>query len=182
LIGDTLSGNTAIGGNGGNGVAGSNATAPNTSGGNGGNGGNGGAPERPAEPGAQLVERLIAAVNGRHAATFEALFAPDVRAVQYAEGGKVREGGIETARAAFGRVFSGAAGAQVEARDVVAGGDRLACVFIIKNETFAATRLAHHAEARATVVPAFCRLRDDRIAELVTFHLHIPITQAADLP
>lgn len=42
LIGDTLSDNTAIGGNGGNGAAGSNATAPNTSGGTGGAGGNAG--------------------------------------------------------------------------------------------------------------------------------------------
>jgi hypothetical protein len=42
LIGDTFSGNTAIGGNGGSGAVGSNATAPNTSGGTGGAGGNGG--------------------------------------------------------------------------------------------------------------------------------------------
>jgi hypothetical protein len=43
LRGDTLSGNSALGGNGGNGAAGSNATAPNTSGGYGGNGGDAGA-------------------------------------------------------------------------------------------------------------------------------------------
>lgn len=42
LIGDTLSGNTAIGGSGGNGAPGSNATAPNTSGGDGGEGSYGG--------------------------------------------------------------------------------------------------------------------------------------------
>jgi hypothetical protein len=45
LIGDTLAGNTALGGNGGNGAMGSNATAPNTSGGIGGGGGSGGTAE-----------------------------------------------------------------------------------------------------------------------------------------
>lgn len=42
LIGDTLSGNSAMGGSGGNGAAGTNATTANTSGGNGGAGGEGG--------------------------------------------------------------------------------------------------------------------------------------------
>lgn len=125
-----------------------------------------------------VVAGLVRAVNSRDGAAFEALFAPGARAVQYAEGGQVRAGGVEAARAAFGRVFSGAAGVNVEVRDVVVGADRIACVFVIQNPTFAATRLVHHPEPRATLVPSFFRTRDGCIVEFVSFHLHVPITQA----
>ena len=121
-------------------------------------------PEDPAAgSAAALVERVVRAVNSRDEAAVAALFAPDGRVRQYGGNGAVREGGLEAAREAFARVFAGDPGAALEARDVLASGDRAACVFALRGTA-----------SDAVLAPAFLRVRDGRLIELTTYTLHVP--------
>lgn len=126
---------------------------------------------------AAVIAQLVAAVNQRRPAAFEAMFAPTVHVVQFGEGGKVREGGLETARAAFGRVTSGNASTVIDCEDLLSDADRVACRFTIRNPGREATVRPHHPEPRATLIPAFLRIEHGRITELTTYHLHVPVSQ-----
>lgn len=123
------------------------------------------------------IAHLIEAINARNQTTFEAVFAPSVHVVQFGEGGKVREGGREAARAAFGRVTSGSPNAMIAVQDLVVTGAQAACVFTIWNPVRQGNQRVHHLEPRATLIPAFLQFTDGKITELTTYHLHVPISQ-----
>ena len=142
-------------------------------------------PEGEGGTAAALLERVARAVNSRDADAIGALFAPDGRIVQYGEGGRVRDGGLDQARAAFGRVLAAASDVTMGVRDVVADGERAAGVFVVQTATATADGGAGGEEDGvapdladgATLAPAFLRARGGRIAELVTYNLHVPASQ-----
>jgi hypothetical protein len=111
LIGDTLSGNTTIGGNGGNGAAGRNATAPNTSGGYGGLGGSGGIAEGGAAffsvPYGSPDRGKLTILNDPSAPTIY----PSIMIANSAQGGKGGNGGVGgTSTGTAGDAYGGSAG------------------------------------------------------------------------
>jgi hypothetical protein len=134
---------------------------------------NGAGPTAGAAAPIQVVERIVRAVNSRDAEAVTALFAPHGRIIQYGEGGRVREGGIETARAAFGRIFAGSQSVVMEAHDLIAQNDRIACVFAVHD----ATPSPAVAPAVAILAPAFLRIDDGRITEFISYNLHVPADQ-----
>ena len=118
---------------------------------------------------AAAVERIVRAINARDAEAAAAAFAPDGRIAQYRSEGLVREGGPEAARAAFADVLAGLPGGVVEARDVVAGGDRAACVLVVRDP------VAPAGDASTVLLaPVFLRVRDGRIVELASYGLRLP--------
>jgi len=112
-----------------------------------------------------VLERVVRAINSRDPDAITALFAPDGRIVQHGVGGVVREGGLETARVAFDRVLTAAPGATVEARDVLANGNRVACVFAVRPS------LNPDPTGATILAPAFLRIRGDQVAEFVSYSL-----------
>ena len=123
--------------------------------------------------GGAIVERLVRAINGGDEAALAALFAPDGRVVQYRPEGKVREGGIEAAHAAFRDVVADLPGAVTAARDVVAAEDRVAAVLTIRDDTGGAAT-ADPPPDLAILAPIFLRLREGRIVEFASYGLRLP--------
>ena len=123
--------------------------------------------------GAAVVERLVRAINARDEGAIAALFAPDGRIVQYRPEGKVRDGGPETAHDAVRDVFADLPGAAMAVRDVVAAGDRVACVVSVRDDA-GGEASADPPPDLAILAPVFLRLRDGRIAEFVSYGLRLP--------
>lgn len=123
---------------------------------------------------AVMVERIVRAINGRDDAAIAALFTADARIVQYRPGGKLREGGIDAARAAFWELFAGRPDAAVVARDIVTAtdGQRVAAVLVLH----ATGPIAKPSQAPEDVIlaPIFLVLRGDQIAEFVSYGLRLP--------
>jgi uncharacterized protein (TIGR02246 family) len=117
------------------------------------------------------VERIVRAINSRDAKVITALFAPDARIVQYGEGGKLREGGLDAVHAAFSQIFAGATGATMEVRDLLTTTDRVACVFAVQ-------KTSTQGPASTIFAPAFFRVRDGQVAEFTSYHLHLPAGEA----
>lgn len=112
-----------------------------------------------------VLERVVRAINSRDPDAITALFAPDGRIVQHGVGGVVRAGGLDTARLAFERVLTAAPGATIEARDVLANGNRVACVFAVRSA------LNPDPADDTILAPAFLRVRGDQVAEFVSYSL-----------
>lgn len=139
---------------------------------------------------AELLERVVRAINGRDDVAISALFAPDGRFVQYRPGGVVRDGGLEAARAAFWEIFDNLPGGVVSARDLVVSGsgDRAAAVLDVRAaDPDAPTAppsptdldaVGPADDASAIVAPVFLRCRDGRIVRFVSYGLRLP---ASDL-
>lgn len=127
--------------------------------------------------GAAVLERVVRAINGRDEVAIAALFAPDGRIVQYRPEGKIREGGIDAARDAFRDIFADLPGGVVEARDVVAAGDRVAAVLAIRDDA-GGRATAATPPALEIVAPVFLRLREGRIAAFVSYGLRLPTGEA----
>ncbi|MGH2558419.1 MAG: alpha/beta fold hydrolase [Thermomicrobiales bacterium] len=125
------------------------------------------APEAGGETIDGAVERIVAAINRHDSAAITALFAADCRVIEYGEGGRIRDGGIDAVRATFEQIFAGAGNATMEVRDVIADDERVACVFAI-----------HKSAATTIVAPSFFRLREGKVAEFVSYHLHVPAGDA----
>lgn len=131
----------------------------------------------PAEvAGAGIVERLVRALNGRDDAALAAMFAPDGRIVQYRPGGKVREGGLDAARAAFWDLFAELPGAVIAAHDVIASGDRIACVLTVRDDAGGAATTDPPPDL-AILAPIFLRYRNDTIVEFTSYGLRLPPDQ-----
>jgi hypothetical protein len=116
---------------------------------------------------ASAAERIVAAINSHDPDAIAALFATDCRIVEFGEGGRIRDGGIDAVHATFVQIFDGVSSATMEVRDIIADDDRVACVFAI-----------HKREATTILAPAFFRLRDGRVAEFVSYHVQVPAGEA----
>jgi hypothetical protein len=93
------------------------------------------------------------------------LFAHDCRVRQYAEGGLVREGGIDAVRDAFASIFEVDPSSASEAIDVVAGeGDRIAFVLSIQRDL-------NSPDAPPVHAPIFLRMLDGRINEFTAYRV-----------
>jgi hypothetical protein len=120
----------------------------------------------PSADGHAIIERILRVIHSGDAEAISAVFAPDCRIVQYGEGAKLREGGIDAVRAALSQLLAGSDGTEVGVHDLVASDDRLACVFAIHriDQTQATTHLA----------PVFFRLHDQRVTQVVSYRLSVP--------
>jgi pimeloyl-ACP methyl ester carboxylesterase len=122
-------------------------------------------PARPAPASGEIVERIVRAINSWDPSVIDDLFTADCRLRQYAEGGLVREGGIEAVRDAFASIFAVDPSSVSEATDVVAGeGNRLAFVLSIQRRDVASAAPPVHA-------PVFLTLRDGRINEFTAYRV-----------
>ena len=131
------------------------------------------APPPSAAGGEAVLERVLRAINGRDEAAIGALFAPDGRVVQYRPEGKVRDGGAEAAREAFRDVFADLPGGVVEARDVVANADRVACVLTVRDDAGGAATAVPPPDV-AIVAPLFLRVRAGQVVELASYGMRVP--------
>jgi esterase len=113
----------------------------------------------------EVVERMVRAINSRDPNVIEELFNSDCQVKQYAEGGIVREGGVEAVQAAFESIFAEEPSSSGEAIDVVAGnGDCAAFVLSIQ-------RPADSESAPPVLVPIFFTLRDDRVSKFSSYRI-----------
>jgi pimeloyl-ACP methyl ester carboxylesterase len=120
---------------------------------------------RPASTSDDVVERIVRAINSRDPRVIDELFDHDCQVRQYAEGGLVREGGIEAVRDAFESIFQVNPSSASEAIDVVAGeGDRIAFVLSIQ-------RPPDSPDAPPVHAPIFLRLHDGRINEFTAYRV-----------
>ena len=124
-----------------------------------------------ADPAAStaVVERMVRAINSRDDAAAAALFAAYGRIVQYRPEGKVREGGPAAAREAFQDLFAELPRGVVQARDVVATADRVACVLMMRD----AGDVSPPPADVAILAPVFLRLRSGQIVEFASFGLRL---------
>jgi esterase len=120
---------------------------------------------RPVSTSSEVVERIVRAINSWDPSVIDDLFARDCRVRQYAEGGLVREGGIEAVREAFTSIFEVDPSSASEAIDIVAGeGDRIAFVLSIQRPPDALFAPPVHA-------PIFLKLHDGRISEFTAYRV-----------
>lgn len=115
---------------------------------------------------AGAVDLLVRAINSRDTSAVVDAFASDGQIVQYRPEGRIREGGLAAVRAAFDDLFADFPGGTVEASDIVAEGDRVACVLAVREPLGDGDRVL--------LAPVFLRVRDQRIAELASYGLRVP--------
>jgi pimeloyl-ACP methyl ester carboxylesterase len=115
-------------------------------------------PPPPGEGG--VIERIIAAINGRDDAVVEALFAPDGRFTLHGSDGSVSHGGADVARGAFWRLLDAFPGATVSWQQRVETPGRAATILV--------ATVAGAAEP-ALLLPVFVDLAGDRIAAMTVF-------------
>lgn len=115
-----------------------------------------------------IVERVVRAVNSRDEAALAALFAADGRVVQYRAGGKVREGGADAVQAAFRDIFTDLPGGVMTVGDVVADGERIACVVTIRDDAGGVATVDPPPDL-TILAPVFLRLRDGLIVEFTSY-------------
>jgi pimeloyl-ACP methyl ester carboxylesterase len=120
----------------------------------------------PVMDGRAIIDRLVRVIHSGDAEAISTVFAPDCRIVQYGEGAKLREGGIDAVKAALAQLLAGGDGADVEVRDLVASDKRLACVFAIHR-----TDRGH---ATTHLAPVFFELQDQRVTHVVSYRLNVP--------
>jgi pimeloyl-ACP methyl ester carboxylesterase len=113
-----------------------------------------------------IIDRIIRVIHSGDAEAISAVFAPDCRIVQYGEGAKLQEGGIDAVRAALSHLLAGSDGMKVEVHNLVASADRLACVFVIHR--------TDQAQATTHLAPVFFRLHDQRVIQIVSYRLSVP--------
>jgi pimeloyl-ACP methyl ester carboxylesterase len=124
-------------------------------------------PRPEATPG-EIVERIVRAINSWDPSVIDDLFDSNCKIRQYAEGGLVREGGIDAVRNAFESIFEVEPSAASEALDVVAGaGNRIAFVLSIQRPPDAP------AEVPPVHAPIFLTLNGDRISEFTAYRVRL---------
>jgi len=120
---------------------------------------------QPSGKPAEIVERMVRAINSRDPSVIESLFAPTCRVKQYAEGGLAREGGREAVRAAFDAIFSAEPSGAGESVDIVTDGNgRVAFVLSIQ-------RPLETSEAPALLVPIFLTMQGDQVSEFTAYRI-----------
>jgi hypothetical protein len=123
------------------------------------------APVRPISTSGDLVERIVRAINSWDPSVIDDLFTVDCKVRQYAEGGIVREGGIEAVREAFEAIYEVDPSLASEAINVVAGeGDRIAFVLSIQRPPDTPWAPPVHA-------PIFLTLQDGRINDFTAYRV-----------